>query len=411
MTNDDFYERILGLAAPWFVERVELNVIQGRVDVFVEHREGWTWRCPHCQAACPLHDHLPSRAWRHLDTCQMQTFLHARGPRIDCPTHGVQAAALPWAEPLSRFTRMMEALVIDLLRHCRNITSAAALARLSWKQCSHIMARAVARGLARREEGGPLPVKRLCVDEKRYQRGHVYATVVCDVDKGIVLDVIDGHKTESLASFYRDLSRDQRERIQAVAMDMHAPYIAATRDGLPGGESKIVFDRFHIMKQTNEALERVRAGEHRELRVAGNDTLERARQMLLWADENRPAKYDDRMKRLREQDLRTGQAWSMKENLRRLWECQTVAKARDFFKSWFDWATGSAIKPMQRLARLLSTRLENIIRFVEHPITTAKSEGINSQISSAQHRAAGYRNFSRLRQAILFFCGGLRLHP
>lgn len=408
MDDKRLYQQILGLTDPWFVQRVELDIKAQRVEVFVEHAAGVRWPCPRCGKPCPLYDHASARMWRHLDTCQLQTFLHARPPRIECDEHGVCNATLPWAEPGSHLTMLMEGLLIDLMLHCRNISSAASMAGVSWEQCSKVMGRAVKRGLARRE---PELVKQLSVDEKRYRRGHVYATIVCDVERGVVLDVIDGHKGEHLAAFYKGLSQEQRDAIQAVAMDMHPGYLKATREELPDGESKIVLDRFHVMKQANEAVESVRRTEHGELRVEGNKTLERARQMLLWAEENRPAKYDDHMKRLQAQDLRTGKAWSMKENLRRLWSCPTVVAARAFFDSWHQWVTGSTIKPMMRLARLLKERLEQVIRFCEHRITTATSEGINSQISSAQHRAAGYRNFDRLKQAILFFCGGLRLYP
>jgi len=408
MDDKRLYQQILGLTDPWFVDRIALDLQAQRVDVFVEHVAVVGWPCPRCGKPCPLYDHAAARAWRHLDTCQLRTFLHARPPRIECDEHGVCNAALPWAEPGSHFTMLMEGFIIDLMLHCRNISSAASMAGVSWEQCSNVMARAVKRGLARRE---PEPVARLSVDEKRYARGHVYATIACDVDRGVVLDVIDGHKIDDLTSFYRGLSQEQRDGIQVVAMDMHQAYVTATTNELPDGESKIVFDRFHVMKQTNEALEQVRRTEHRALRVEGNVTLERARQMLLWADENRPAKYDDHMKQLQAQDLRTGKAWSMKENLRRLWDCPTVAAARAHFASWSKWVMGSAIKPMMRLARQLEKRLEQVIRFCEHRITTATSEGINSKISSAQHRAAGYRNFNRLKQAILFFCGGLKLYP
>jgi transposase len=408
MDDKRLYQQILGLGEPWVVDRVELDLAEGRVDVFVTHSATATWRCPHCLKVCALHDHAAERSWRHLDTCQLRTFLHARTPRVDCDEHGVCNVSLPWAEPGSHFTRLMEAFVIDVLGHCRNIKSAAALAGLSWDACANVMGRAVARGLRRRE---PRAASLLSVDEKRYRRGHVYATIVADADRGVVLEVTDGHKAESLAAFYRGLSPDQRGAIRAVAMDMHAPYVAATRDHLPDGEARIVFDRFHVMKHVNEALERVRVGEHRELRASGNDTLERARQMLLWADENRPAKYDDPMTRLRQQDLRTGTAWAMKENLRRLWHCPTIPAAREHFAAWSRWVADSAIKPMQHLARRLTARLDPIIRFCQHPITTAISEGLNSQIANAQHRAAGYRSFPRLRQAILFFCGGLDLYP
>lgn len=408
MDDKSLYQQLLGLTEPWFVQRVAVDFAAERVDVFVEHRADATWQCPHCGKSCPLYDHRDSRAWRHLDTCQLQTFLHARPPRVDCDEHGVCNVNLPWAEPGSHFTMLMERMVINLLMHCRNVKSAAALARIKWGQCSHLMHRAVNRGLKRR--GQPL-TERLSVDEKQYARGHVYATIVSDADRGVVLDVIDGHKAEDLALFYRCLTQVQREAIQVVAMDAYQPYLRATREELPDGDNKIVLDRFHIMKQANQALERVRVGEHRELRLEGNTTLARSKQMLLWADENRPDKYDQKMKELQTQDLRTGRAWAMKENLRRLWHCATVTEARAFFGQWFSWVTSSAIKPMAYFARLLKQKLSKVIRFCEYPITTAGSEGINSQISAAQHRAAGYRNFRRLRMAILFFCGGLELYP
>ena len=408
MDDKSLYQQLLGLTEPWFVQRVDVDFDAERVDVFVEHRADTGWQCPHCGKACPLYDHRDSRAWRHLDTCQLQTFLHARPPRVECDEHGVCNVRLPWAEPGSHFTMLMERMVINLLLHCRNVKSAAALARIKWGQCAGVMHRAVHRGLRRR--GRPL-TPRLSVDEKQYARGHTYATIVTDADRGVVLDVIDGHKTEDLALFYRRLTQEQREAIQVVATDALRAYLRATADELPDGDNKIVLDRFHIMKQANQALERVRLAEHRELRLEGNTTLQRSKQMLLWADENRPSKYDDRMKALQAQDLRTGKAWSMKENLRRLWDCPTAQEARAFFGKWFNWVTSSAIKPMAYLARMLKAKLSKIVRFCEHRLTTAGSEGINSQISSAQHRAAGYRNFHRLRVAILFFCGGLRLHP
>lgn len=408
MDDRSLYQQLLGLTEPWFVQRVDVDFDAERVDVHVEHQADAAWQCPHCGKPCPLYDHRAARTWRHLDTCHLQTFLHARPPRVQCDEHGVCNVALPWAEPDSRFTMRMEMFVIRLLLHCRNIKSAAAMAHIKWGQCSGVMHRAVARGLMRR---GPTLTQRLSVDEKQYARGHVYATIVTDADRGVVLDVIDGHKTENLASFYRGLTQEQREAIQVVAMDALRAYLRATADELPDGDDKIVLDRFHIMKQVNQALERVRAAEHRELRLKDNATLERSRQMLLWADENRPSKYDDKMKALQAQDLRTGKAWAMKENLRRLWDCQTVTEARAHFGRWFEWVTSSAIKPMAYLAKMLKQKLSKIVRFCEHRLTTAGSEGINSQISSAQHRAAGYRSFSRLRVAVLFFCGGLELYP
>jgi transposase len=61
------------------------------------------------------YDHR-TRRWRHLDTCQYKTIIEAKVPRGECPRHGVRQIEVPWAEPRSRFTELLEALVIDWLR-------------------------------------------------------------------------------------------------------------------------------------------------------------------------------------------------------------------------------------------------------------------------------------------------------
>lgn len=85
MKDTDPYSRILGLAEPWFVEAVELNTVEGRVFIRVEHDTGVHWTCPTCGRKLVCRDHAEPRVWRHLDTCQFKTFLRARIPRVDCP--------------------------------------------------------------------------------------------------------------------------------------------------------------------------------------------------------------------------------------------------------------------------------------------------------------------------------------
>src|SRR6185369_10676222 len=77
MQDRQLYEQLLGLQAPWRVERVELNLQEGAVRVYLGHPEDATWCCPECARSCALHDHQPERAWRHLDTCQFETRIFA----------------------------------------------------------------------------------------------------------------------------------------------------------------------------------------------------------------------------------------------------------------------------------------------------------------------------------------------
>lgn len=86
------------------------------MDVFVEHPKGQKWPCPVCGDLLPAYDHSEERVWRHLDSCQFQTFLHARPPRVQCPKDGVHQVRLPWAKPKARFTLLFERLAIDVMR-------------------------------------------------------------------------------------------------------------------------------------------------------------------------------------------------------------------------------------------------------------------------------------------------------
>ena len=67
-------------------------------------------------------------------------------PRVQCPTHGVKQVRVPWAEARSRFTLLMERLVIDLILQCSTVKGACAIAGVSWDEAWGIMQRAVARG-------------------------------------------------------------------------------------------------------------------------------------------------------------------------------------------------------------------------------------------------------------------------
>jgi transposase len=411
MRDTEFYQRVLGLEEPWTVTRVELNVSEQQVDIWVGHPAGVKWLCPHCgeesdELSC--RDHAEERTWRHLDTCQFKTYLHARIPRVDCPEHGVVNVSIPWAEAQGRFTALMEAWIIEVLHECATVTGACYLTDLSWDEVFGVMQRAVARGQARKKKR-PLP--HIGVDEKAFRRGHSYMTVVCDLDRSTVEYVSEGRSTESLAEYYQTQSGASLAAVEAVAMDMWEPYVQATLEHVPLAAEKIVFDRFHIMKHMNEAMDKVRGEEHRALTAQHDDTLTGTKHWWLYAEENLPDQYQEAFARVRDQNLRTSRAWAIKETLRELWFYRSVGWARKFFRKWYDWAARSKLEPVREVAAMLRRRLEQVLNYCKYEITNAVAEGLNSKIMAIKRRACGYRNKENLKTAIYFFCGGLDLCP
>jgi transposase len=408
MRDTELYQRVLGLSGPWFVDRVELKVPEKRVEIWVDHPPSQTWPCPQCQKSLPCRDHAEERVWRHLDTCQFQTHLHARIPRVDCPDHGVLNVMVPWAEAHSRFTMLMESLIINVLQECATVTGACELTGVSWDEAFGVMQRAVCRGQLRKQN---LPIKHLGVDEKAFRKGHSYMTVVCDLERSTVEYVAENRKAESLAGYYQRLSPTQMEALEAVAMDMWEPYVKATLENVPLAADKIVFDRFHIMQHLNEAVDKVRRQEHRELSTEGCDALKGTKHWWLYRYDNVPDKHLRAFEAVRDQNLRTSRAWAIKETLRDLWDYRSVAWARKFFKRWFGWARRSKLTPIKKVATMLLNHLTNILTYCKHPITNGVAEGLNSKIMTIKRKACGYRNKEHFKTVIYFFCGGLDLYP
>ena len=400
------YAAVLGLSGPWSIERVETNLDVGEVHGWVALPKGERWVCPECHAAAPIHDHQ-ERRWRHLDTCQFRTIVHARVPRLNCPTHGIKQLPVPWAEPGSQFTALFEALAIDWLKQA-SVTAVAKHLRISWDEASGIMERAVRRGLERREAE---PVRYVGVDETSFAKRHEYVTVVADLDRARVLYVADDRTQASLDGYWAGLSHDHLMAIEAVAMDMCAPYIQSTLLNVPFADERIVFDKFHIAQSLGHAVDLVRRSEHRRLSAEGDTTLKGTKFDWLRHPATFTRAAGQAFDALREQVHRMARAWELKETAMAIFDLKAPWAARRNFERWYAWAIRSQLEPIKRVARTLRKYWDQIENYFRHRITNAGVEAINTKIQQVKGRSRGFRNRERFKMAIYFHCGGLDLYP
>lgn len=407
MDEKTFYTRVLGVKLPWYVKEVVVDETAQRIDIYLDHEQDIRVRCPECGEFYGMYDHAPERIYRHLNTCQMETYIHARLPRVNCPEHGVKQIDSDVGENGSGMTYAFESYVIKVAQEC-SIEATARLCGLSWDKGWNTVERAVNRGRACKERRIP---GRIGVDEKSIAKGHQYESLVYDLDAGTVEFVCDNRKQESLETYYRQFSKEELAGVRAVAMDMWDPYIAATKTYVPEADKKIVFDRFHVMKHVLDAVDKVRKEEHRKLCELGEETLKGTKYLWLWSEENIPLWRREEFKALRSQDLQVGRAWGIKENLRHLWDYRYEAPMRRYFKRWYFWATHSRLEPMKKVARTVKAYIDNIVTYARHRITNALAEGINTRIEKVKRMACGFRNRSHYCTAIYFHCGGLDLFP
>jgi transposase len=407
MQDTTFFTQILGITRPWFISQVDLNKEEKRVDIYIEHTKNFEFPCPKCQRLCPVYDHTKEREFRHLNVCQMATFIHVRIPRIACPEDGVMQIVTGLGEDNSSMTYEFEAFVLDLEHEC-SIESVCRLLDMNWHSCWGVMERAVERGKQRKAHRIP---ERMGVDEKSFSKGHRYETLVYNIDSGTVEYVGDKREQNSLEEYYKQFTLEEREKVKSIAMDMWDPYIAATKTYIPEAERKIVFDRYHVMRLVMDAVDKVRKQEHRALMEDGNEVLKGTKYLWLWNKENIPPYRWTEFEYLRSLDLKVCRARAIKDNLRNLWNYHKEAWMRKYFSRWYFWATHSRLDPIIKAAKSLKSHIDNIVTYARHRITNALGEGLNSKIEKVKRLACGYRNRDHYKTAIYFHCGGLDLYP
>jgi transposase len=406
MDIEEHYSQLLGIHSPWQISHVDLKMQEQRVDIEIEYAadEG---PCPECGSICPKHDERKRRSWRHLDTMQFATYLHCELPRVRCKEHGAKTVKTPWAEKNSRFTLLFEGFTIRVLQAARSVEEARKLLGLNWHQVEAIKARAVKRGLSRREA---VTIPHLGIDEKQFRSGHRYISSLVDLQGGRVLDVVEERTEQACKTLIeQSLSEQQRKQVTAVALDMWKAYANAVGEKLP--QADIVHDRFHISQHLNEAVDKVRRQENKQLIKQGDKRLVGTKFTWLVNEERISEAFADQFEDLKRADLKVSRAWALKELFRDFWTYSYAGWAKRHFDKWYAWAIRSRLEPIKEKARMIRDHLPNILTYFKHRISNAVAEGLNSKIQTVKANARGYRSFEGFRNSILFYCGGLDMRP
>lgn len=221
-----------------------------------------------------------------------------------CETHGAKTVKIPWAGKNSRFTLLFEAFAIRVLTAARSVEEARKLLELNWHQVEAIKERAVQRGLSRREDAR---IRYLGIDEKQFRSGHRYISNLFDLDGGRVLDVVE-ERTEQACHRLIDqaLTPKQQTQVTAAALDMWKAYANAVTEKLP--QAAIVHDKFHISQHLNQAVDKVRRQENKELIAQGDGRLKGSKFSWLSNEENLNEKFVGRFNTLKHADLKVARA-------------------------------------------------------------------------------------------------------
>jgi transposase len=349
MNGKQFYAEILGIVSPWEVKDVQTDLGASQVEIIIDYIKG-TAPCVVCSGDYGIYDQREQRRWRHLDTCQLKTYLVCAVPRVRCPEHGVKTIGMPWAEKSSCFTVLFERFAIDLLLVSKNQTKTETLLRTSFDSTNHMMHRAVERGLARWEN--TTVISALGIDEKSFKANHHYVSVLSDLSRRRVLDVVE-HRSEAATKelIAKALTLEQQHWVKAICMDMWKPFIKTARLSLP--HANIVYDRFHVIKYLNGAVDATRRKENKQLVQQNNDVLTGTRFIFLKNSENLTDAQRLRFEQLQSVNLATCQTWRMKENFKGFFDSANLEDATNFIYQRFNNVHASSIDAMKKVALTL----------------------------------------------------------
>jgi transposase len=404
-----FYKDIIGVRAPWMITAVAMDDISRKVTIRIEHDPEKILACPICAQSTKLYDHRV-RELRYLDTCQYETFLEVHVPRIECKEDGVQQIQIPFAEKHSRFTSRFEMAVLVWLKSSP-ISEVAENFNLSWDEVDGIMQRAVKRGLGRRKLQ---KVVNMGIDETSYQKGHKYVTIIHDKDRDCVIDVLDDRKAETVDKWLKTQEKSDLSGVNSISMDMWDAYIKAVKAAIPEAGKKIAFDRFHVSKHINEALDKVRRREHNAfMKQAGESPLSKSRfQWLINSNltDNRRGKRKAFLS-LSRLNLETARAWRIKETANSLWDYVYMNVAEAAWKKLLWWISHSRIPEMIQAGKTIRNYFWGILNAIRLNATNGTVEAKNNSIQRIKRMAYGFRNLERFKNAILFHLGKLDLFP
>jgi len=409
MDLNQHYAMLLGLGEEWTVSDVMLSMGAKRVDIYLEYNAK-SAQCPHCGGLYGVHDRQEERTWRHLDTMQFETLIHARTPRVSCPEHGVRVIELPWAKKYSHFTLLFEAFAIEVLKASKSIKHAQRLLRINWGQTRDIMEAGVNRGLARRQAE---EIAFVGMDEKSFLRGKEaddFACLMTDLDNHRILEVARGRSEEGARALIgKALDPVQQFMVCGVAMDMSAPFQKAVRSLLPNAD--IVFDKFHIEQHLNEGVDMVRRRENRLMMKRNDKRLARTKYIWLKGMEHMSDAAIAHRKDLLRCGLDTGVAFGLKEAFSYFWKSRDKQFAEAHFNDWYAEVIKTGLKPMIKVAKMLKRHLYGLLAWFDSRITNSVTEGYNATIQALKAAARGFRNFENFRIVILFYCGKLDMRP
>jgi len=383
----ELFQQALHIDSPWYIKSIDFDVEKKQLDIHVDFKRGSTFADPDTdRESAKMYKAYDTveKSWQHLNFFEHECHLHARVPRVKRDDGKVRMIPLPWQGRVSGFTLLFEALLIQLCK-AMPVHNVSQLTGVSdhkiWKVLDTYI------DLAKVDENFS-EISVVGMDETSIAKGHDYITLFVDLKERKTLHISNGKSNQTVVDFVEVLEAKQGDRnaIKQVSCDMSPAFIKGVKENLP--EAEITFDKFHIIKLINEAVDQVRREEGQYTPV-----LKGTRFIFLKNEDNLTAKQKVTKKELSlaKLNLKSVRAMQMRENFQQIYAAESTEQFEGLLTSWYYWATHSQLAPMIKVAKTIKRHWEGIISWKKSQINNGILEGLNSVIQAAKRKARGYK--------------------
>jgi len=402
MESKKIFEMALNVTNPWYIEDVKMSKagdsIVGQVNIYINFKVGSKFKDSSFRD-CAVHDTV-NKTWQHLNFFEHQCFIHARVPRIRTSENKVELVQVPWSRPGSGFTLMYEAFGMLLIESEMPVKKAAKVIKIHDTRLWRIFDYWVKRASMLDEQKD---IKHLGIDETSIRKGHNYVTIAVDMDKRRVVYATAGKDKQTIESLKNHLQMKDcsSEQIQNICIDMSPSFIAGCAEHFQN--ANITFDKFHIMKLINEAMDKVQRQERKQ-----HIDLKGYKYLFLKNQESLSQAEIESKTRFIELYEPLGKAYQLKELFKDFWTLSTKEEASGYLAYWCDAAEESKLMPFINVANTIKRHWIGIVNYIKSKMNNGILEGINSKIQLAKKRARGFRNTNNFINMIYFVAGKLK---
>ena len=403
--TQELFQLALNITDPWFVSDLNFDIKSKRLDVYIDFKKGSTFDYIDLENNSETIPNLKAydtknKTWRHLNFFEHECYLHARVPRVKLPNGKTKLIKTPWEGLSNGFTLLFEALLLQLCQ-AMPVSKVAAITKTSDDKLWNMLDRYIDKT---REHEDFKDIDAIGLDETSRAKGHEYITLFVDLKKRRTIFITKGKDNTTIKHFSKDFKEHNGDinNIKNVSCDMSPAFIKGVKENLPKAE--ITFDKFHILKIINEAVNSVRKQE-----VATNNILKGTKYIWLKNYNNLTKKQKEQLNELTmsNMNIKTIRAYNIRQSFQDIYQATTQEEFVTYLNKWYYWATHSKLEPIVKAAKAIKRHWDGIVKWYESKINNGILEGLNSVIQAAKSKARGYKTFKNYKIIVYLLTGKL----